>query len=193
MKGSIGLKSNFFTNKEHSYRAHKTLLFCILRILWALIVLGGFTFSVYFCRQLYVKWEDNPTLTTVESNFHLIKDALFPAVTICNANKVSMRKLIREMTTNNKYYLILIVEFFKSASYLFGIPRYTGIPISKMQETLSFLTNLDQTVGNKEKMVELDQFYKANNISTKDLFHLLRDVSIPINTFLKILLDLINN
>jgi uncharacterized phage infection (PIP) family protein YhgE len=47
-----------------------------------------------------------------------------------------------------------------------------------MQQTLSFLTNLDQTIGNTEKMKELDQFYKAINVSTKDLFHLLRDVCI---------------
>ncbi|KAK4020504.1 pickpocket protein 28 isoform X2 [Daphnia magna] len=129
------------------------------RVVWILVFLSGVCFSSYFCWQVWQKWEQSPILTSVETQLYPLKNVPFPAVTICNVNKVSESKL---------YEVILANPKFKNVSY------------TKLQSTLRFMTKLDRAFDeyndeeNQEKLLEMSQLYQARNISASDLFEILK-------------------
>ncbi|XP_057370230.1 pickpocket protein 28-like [Daphnia carinata] len=129
------------------------------RVVWILVFLSGVCFSSYFCWQVWQKWEQSPVLTSVETQLYPLKNVPFPAVTICNVNKISESKL---------YEVILANPKFKNVSY------------TKLQSTLRFMTKLDRAFDeyndeeNQEKLLEMSQLYQARNISASDLFEILK-------------------
>ena len=94
-----------------------------------LVLLAGFSFSTYFCVQMYKKFQDSPIITSIESNHHPIINRTFPAVvremkylirvhihdcfskkkkqTICNVNKVSHRNLQQVLSTDSRFVLLI--------------------------------------------------------------------------------------
>ena len=63
------------------------------RVLWLILCLMGFVLNVYFIVPIWIKWNNQPTLTTLDSTNHPVWDIDFPAITICSPNKVVERKL----------------------------------------------------------------------------------------------------
>lgn len=63
-----------------------------------LVVIAGLCFSGYFCWQMWQKWEESPVLTSIDTNHYPLNEVDFPAVTICNVNKVSKRKLVEVLS-----------------------------------------------------------------------------------------------
>ena len=150
------------------------------RFMWVLVFLAGLCFSGYFCLQMWRKWDESPVLTSLDSNYYPLKNIPFPAVTICNVNKVSKKKLLQFMD-NPKY----IAVYFNSKffSYLFYIEyftfnfRYAGVSFERMQETLRYMTKLDRAILAEQQLQQLSQFFRSENISPMDLFMLLREVN----------------
>ena len=68
---------------------------CAHRVMWTLVFLAGIAFSSFFIAQMWNKWEKSPVLLSVDSNRYPLKNIPFPAVTICNVNKVSKTKLLQ--------------------------------------------------------------------------------------------------
>ncbi|XP_046452018.1 pickpocket protein 28-like [Daphnia pulex] len=121
------------------------------RLIWLLVFLCGVCFSSYFCVQMWHKWEESPVLTSVETQLYPLNNIYFPAVTICNVNKVSKRKLLETLKK----------------------PEYADISYQKMQLTLRYMTKLDRAINNERELKELNEFYKSRNISALDLFKIL--------------------
>jgi hypothetical protein len=46
---------------------------------------------------MWNKWEESPVLASVETQLYPLNNIYFPAVAICNVNKVSKRKLLETM------------------------------------------------------------------------------------------------
>lgn len=63
------------------------------RILWFLLCFMGFILTIYFILPIWIKWNSQPTLTTLDSTNHPVWEIDFPAVTICSPNKVLQAKL----------------------------------------------------------------------------------------------------
>ena len=63
------------------------------RVLWLILCLMGFVLNVYFIVPIWIKWNNQPTLTTLDSTNHPVWEIDFPAITICSPNKVVERKL----------------------------------------------------------------------------------------------------
>ncbi|XP_046649315.1 pickpocket protein 28-like isoform X2 [Daphnia pulicaria] len=122
------------------------------RVMWTLVFLAGIFFSGYYCWQMWKKWEDSPVLMSLDSNRYPLKNIPFPAVTICNVNKVSKTKLLRVMED----------------------PRYKNITYDKMQQTLRYMTKLDRAIKNEKELENLSEFYRTQNISSADLFDVLK-------------------
>ena len=53
------------------------------RMLWVIIVLLAFGFTIFQMTTLYSDWQDNPVITTLDTVALPIEDIEFPAVTIC--------------------------------------------------------------------------------------------------------------
>lgn len=106
------------------------------RFVWILVFLSGICFSGYFCWQMWQKWEQSPMLTSVETHLYPLKNVPFPAVTICNVNKVSERKLHDAILGNPKsvrkipfvsvniQYLNSQILFITQGSTMFLIQNY---------------------------------------------------------------------
>ncbi|XP_034238920.1 sodium channel protein Nach-like [Thrips palmi] len=58
------------------------------RFLWIVTELVCITGAVYMLLYLLTKFQGNPTMTRVESNFHEVADVPFPAITLCNVNRI---------------------------------------------------------------------------------------------------------
>ncbi|XP_046649312.1 pickpocket protein 28-like [Daphnia pulicaria] len=123
------------------------------RVIWSLVFLSGICFSGYFCLQMWQKWEQSPLLTSVETHLYPLKNIPFPAVTICNVNKVSGRKLNDAISGN---------------------PKFKGVSYAKLQTTLRYMTKLDRAFNNEEELLKLSRYYEALNITALDLFKVLK-------------------
>jgi len=87
------------------------------------VFLAGVCFSAYFCWQMWTKWDESPILTSLETNHYSNDYIPFPAVTICNVNKVSKRKLLQFLNTNSK--------FVKTSTYVLKLPITISYPLFK--------------------------------------------------------------
>lgn len=66
----------------------KRLAVRISRILWFLSCVAGVFVGVYMMNLVWIRFQESPTITTIETTSHPIWFVPFPAVTICNINKV---------------------------------------------------------------------------------------------------------
>lgn len=57
-------------------------------IIWISTITMGIVFASILMQLAWKKFETNPTITTIETNAYPIWNLRFPAVTICNINKV---------------------------------------------------------------------------------------------------------
>ncbi|TRY80032.1 hypothetical protein TCAL_16032, partial [Tigriopus californicus] len=62
------------------------------RILWVFLCTMGFVLTIYFIYPIWAKWNEKPTITTLDSTDHPVWEIDFPAVTVCPANKVVRSK-----------------------------------------------------------------------------------------------------
>ena len=63
------------------------------RVGWLIVFFGGVAFATYFCVAMWKKWEDSPTLMSLETTRYPLINIPFPAVSICGVNKISKRRL----------------------------------------------------------------------------------------------------
>ena len=59
-----------------------------LRSLWCLSVIGSCILCGFLVYPIYSKWQNTPTITSVEETNYAIWNIYFPAVTVCSNNKV---------------------------------------------------------------------------------------------------------
>lgn len=57
-------------------------------LIWLTACVLGIMFAVILIMLVYERFQSTPTITTVETNNYPIWNVHFPAVTICNNNKV---------------------------------------------------------------------------------------------------------
>ncbi|XP_063242547.1 sodium channel protein Nach-like [Bacillus rossius redtenbacheri] len=60
------------------------------RVLWLVTCSGGLLAAVYLISCVWVQYNTSPTITSIESTHFPIWNIPFPAVTICNVNKVHL-------------------------------------------------------------------------------------------------------
>ena len=60
---------------------------CLARFFWAGIIVLGFSAAGYLIYNSMLDWEDNQTITTLESIANPIQDVQFPTVTVCSNEK----------------------------------------------------------------------------------------------------------
>ena len=60
---------------------------CLARFFWAGIIVLGFSAAGYLIYNSMLDWEDNQTITTLESIANPIQDVYFPTVTVCPHEK----------------------------------------------------------------------------------------------------------
>lgn len=58
------------------------------RTLWIALTVLGTLFSVYLMKLVWNRFQTQPTVTTVETTNYPIWDVPFPAVTVCNVDKI---------------------------------------------------------------------------------------------------------
>ncbi len=66
---------------------------CNCRLLWLFLCVGGVILCYSGMWPIYVKWQSNPTITSIATTNYPIWKINFPAVTVCSNNKVVKRKL----------------------------------------------------------------------------------------------------
>lgn len=136
----------------------RAVTFC--RVVWILLFLSGVCFSMYFCYLMWCKWDESPVLVSLETNHYPLKEVPFPAVTVCNVNKVSssrLREIHEELVaTDIRFKNITYDQIRKSMRYM-----HKRVRLSKYET---------------DELMKLDKTYKLNNISSLDLFHILKEV-----------------
>lgn len=60
----------------------------ISRVLWFISCVAGIYCAVLMMRLVWQRFQNNPTITTIDTTNHPIWNVPFPSVTICNINKV---------------------------------------------------------------------------------------------------------
>lgn len=137
-------------------------LFYFNRVIWMLLFLIGVCFSIYFCLLMWRKWDESPVLVSLETNHYPLKRVPFPAVTVCNVNKVSLNKL-RDIHGQ----LISSDNRFKNISY------------DQLRMSMRYMhRRIRPSKYDIEELAALDGLYKRNNVTALDLFQLLRKVSL---------------
>ena len=71
--------------KRYIYNQNHVLIF---RSLWCLSVIGSCILCGVLVYPIYSKWQNTPTITSVEETNYAIWNIYFPAVTVCSNNKV---------------------------------------------------------------------------------------------------------
>lgn len=80
----IALKLNMNLHLNRQKRLNKLLSL----IIWSSAVLMGAVFAIVLMGLVWDRFQTTPTITTVETNNYPIWNVPFPAITICNINKV---------------------------------------------------------------------------------------------------------
>ncbi|KAK3912127.1 Pickpocket protein 28 [Frankliniella fusca] len=62
------------------------------RLLWIVTEIVCGTGAAYMLMNVLTKFNENPTMTRVESYFHEVSDMPFPAITLCNVNRIFRSK-----------------------------------------------------------------------------------------------------
>lgn len=62
---------------------------------WIVATLSGALFSLYMMNLVWIRFVNTPTVTTVETINNPISEVPFPAVTVCNINKVHGPNTVR--------------------------------------------------------------------------------------------------
>lgn len=78
-------KKHYDDNDKATARRIKTI---IGNYSWILATLSGALFSLYMMNLVWIRFVNTPTVTTVETINNPISEVPFPAVTVCNINKV---------------------------------------------------------------------------------------------------------
>ena len=80
------------------------ILYINSRLLWSFFVAGACILCGVLVYPIYVKWQTQPTITSVDETNFAIWNIYFPAVTICSNNKVvesQIDKLLRSQPWKN--------------------------------------------------------------------------------------------
>lgn len=123
------------------------------RIIWCLIVLIA---TITALVLLLISWQWNletPTITVIESTHYPISNVYFPAITICNMNKISAKRAL-EMATN--------------------MTRPNGISAVQLSKMFKLLLHF-HGIGdaNKTEYNQLHSIFQTNNISVLNLINYL--------------------
>lgn len=65
------------------------------RILWILITVCGIAVTIYLVINSYLEFLESPTVTSEVPIKTPILDINFPAVSVCNANRISRKALLK--------------------------------------------------------------------------------------------------
>lgn len=74
-------------------------LYHIFRITWALVVFVSLCCAIVLMKMTWNYYTTHPTQTVIESTHHGIWNYPFPAITICNINRLSYN-LTKEFVNN---------------------------------------------------------------------------------------------
>lgn len=147
--------------------------------LWVVLTVLGTLFSVYLMELVWSRFQTQPTVTTVETTNYPIWDVPFPAVTVCNVNKIFQPR------TNKISQLLSVVKnlsgdrLLKFLIYFRSNNGYSRIDIEY------FLSNLSATLefeNVNDKYFEMEKILTDNNYTIENIF---LEVSQPCDSILK--------
>ncbi|XP_059489263.1 pickpocket protein 28-like [Neocloeon triangulifer] len=67
------------------------------KLYWLVAFISGLSLSYFFIVAIWSKWEENPIIVSLDTTAAIINDIPFPAVTICNMNKMK-RSAVEKLT-----------------------------------------------------------------------------------------------
>lgn len=70
-----------------------------------IIYLACIGVAIYFCLEMWDKYNESPTMKSFASSQKTIGNIPFPAIAICPTNKVSKARLKERQSENPKYVL----------------------------------------------------------------------------------------
>ena len=129
------------------------------RVLWILAFVFGLCASGYFCWLMWQKWDESPILMSLDTNNYQLSNVPFPAVTICNVNKVSKSHLLRILSEEKEF------------------SKFSNMSYDTSVEILRYLTKLDRAILKGDDLKRLDAFLRSQNISTTELVNILQQTA----------------
>ncbi|XP_065580286.1 pickpocket protein 28-like isoform X2 [Artemia franciscana] len=139
---------------------------CFLhRLAWTWFCMMTMGLSIYFIYRVYVQWQNSPLIVAFGEQLIHISQISFPAITICNINQVSSRKL----------------DFFMEAN-----KRINGPIIDKRIWSKIFTTvlNMDVAIKQKDYSLTLHNILLLNNMTVEDIIEKAQTVVPSCNEFL---------
>ena len=108
---------------------------------------------------MWQKWDESPILMSLDTNNYQLSNVPFPAVTICNVNKVSKSHLLRILSEEKEF------------------SKFSNMSYDTSVEILRYLTKLDRAILKGDDLKRLDAFLRSQNISTTELVNILQQTA----------------
>jgi len=70
------------------------------RLIWFLLWVGSIGLCFYGMQPIYQKWQNSPTITSIEDTNYAVWNINFPAVTVCSNNKAVKKKVAAVVKKN---------------------------------------------------------------------------------------------
>jgi acid-sensing ion channel, other len=103
---------------------------------------------------MWQKWDESPILMSLDTNNYQLSNVPFPAVTICNVNKVSKSRLLSILSEERA--------------------KFGNMSYDTSVEILRYLTKLDRAILKGDDLKRLDAFLRSQSISTEELVNILQ-------------------
>ncbi|XP_061932736.1 sodium channel protein Nach-like isoform X1 [Apis cerana] len=111
------------------------------RVIWAIMVFSSLCIAIWMMKITYEYFMKNHILTVIETTHHGIWNYPFPAVTICDFNRVSL-KLTKKLVDNLKLPPAVSKEFVVEEMRLLDELLYPGVHGLYIRNNLSRLQNI---------------------------------------------------
>nr|CAH7737279.1 unnamed protein product [Callosobruchus chinensis] len=100
------------------------------KIFWFFVVLSGLCGAGYMTVLFWERYTSNPTRTTILTSYARVNSMPFPAVTICNINRIllmNMEKLLDTMPADSRDRVILKESLPQLLSFNYNNHRYLNV------------------------------------------------------------------
>ncbi|XP_039313466.1 sodium channel protein Nach-like [Solenopsis invicta] len=111
------------------------------RIIWAIVVFVALGCAIFLMKMAWNYYAIHPTLTVIESTHHGIWNYPFPAVTVCNINRISYN-LTKKFVDNLKIPPDVSKEYLVQEMRLMNELLIPGIFGYDVQKNLSYLQSI---------------------------------------------------
>ncbi|KAF7401134.1 hypothetical protein HZH68_006954 [Vespula germanica] len=133
--------------QRHRYNYNYVLL--VITIIWLIVYIIAIISMSFIIFDMTLEYQDSPTVTTVETNKYPIQEINYPAISICNINKISLsyaidlaEELLEFKTTT--YNFNLTVEELTSMIIIMGNFYHFDIKEDELKQAYSLHTILER-------------------------------------------------